>query len=200
MILRDESWYVNRVLIKDVNRILKYLYLKHDFSFIDQSNCWILSNGDLDSSLFFRDPRHLIEENSIALTNNIYFSSNTGKRYSYSDTCKNDASVCFALTLNEADFPPLPPTIHAHKCKYTPYSNNCNRDLCETHDSYYVSSTSKPVGTKTVCKPVPIVSCNKPVISSPVYKSLRASNILLVTLFIAVLAVDLYAWCSGMHL
>ena len=53
LIPRDESWSVNRVLIKDVNRIFKYLYLKHDFSFIDQSNGWILPNGDLDPSLFF---------------------------------------------------------------------------------------------------------------------------------------------------
>ena len=32
----------------------------------------------------------------------------------------------------------------------SPYSNNCNRDLCETHGSNYVSSTSKPVSSKTV--------------------------------------------------
>ena len=183
----DESWSVNRVLIKDVNRILKYLCLKHDFSFIDQINGWTHPNGDLDPSLFFRDSLHLIEEgnvklakliiNSIALTNNICFSSNTGKRYSYSDNCENKASISFALTLNEADFPPLSPPIHAHKCKDSPYSNNCNRDLCETHGSNYVSSTSKPVTTKTVCKSVRIVSCNKPVIVSPVSKSLHTSKI-----------------------
>ena len=89
---------------------------------------------------------------SIALTNNIRFSSNTGKTYSYSDTCKNKASISFALKLNEADFPPLSPPISAHKCKHSPYSNNCNSDLYETHGTNYVSSTSKPVNTKTVCK------------------------------------------------
>ena len=96
LIPRDDSWSVNRVLIKDVNRILKYLCLKHDFSYIDQSNGWTLPNGDLDPSLFFRDSLHLLKEgnvklgkliiNSIALTNNTCFSSNTDKRYSYSDT------------------------------------------------------------------------------------------------------------------
>ena len=45
------------------------------------------------------------------------------------------------------------------------------------HGSNNVSSTSKPVSTKTVCKPVRIVSCNKPVIFSPVYKSRHARNI-----------------------
>ena len=115
--------------------------------------------------------------NSIVLTNNTCFSSNTGKRYSYSDTCKNEASISFALTLNQADFPPLSPPIHAYKCKHSPYANNCNCDLWEIHDSNYVSSMSKPVSTKTVCKSVCIVSCNKPIIFSPVYKSLHASKI-----------------------
>ena len=84
--------------------------------------------------------------NSVALTNNTCFSSNTDKSSSYSDICKNKDSGSFALTLNEADFPPLSPPIHAHKCKHSPCSIICcNRDLCEIHGSNYVSSTSKPV-------------------------------------------------------
>ena len=151
MIARDESWSVNRDLIKDANRILKYLCIKHDFAFIDQSNGWTLPSDNLDSCLFFRDSLHLIEEgnvklakliiNSVALTTNIYFSSNTGKTYSYSDTCKNKASVSFASTLIEADFAPLSPLIHALKCKHNTFSNNCNCDLCETYGINYVSST-----------------------------------------------------------
>ena len=79
--------------------------------------------------------------------------------------------------MSVSHFPPLSPPIHAHKCKHSPYSIICNCDLCETHGSNYVSSTSKPVSTRTVCKPAHIVSCNKPVIFSPVYKSHHASNI-----------------------
>ena len=121
LIARDKNWSVNKVLIKHDNRILKYLCLKHDFSFIDQSNGWTLPDGNLDPSLFFRDSLHLIKEgnvklaklifNSIALTNNIRFSSNTGQTYSYCDTCKNKASISFALKLNEANFPTLSPPI-----------------------------------------------------------------------------------------
>ena len=180
---------------------MKYLSLKHDFSFIDQSNGWTLPNDDLDPSLFFRDSLHLNEEgsvrltkliiNSIALTNSIYFSSNTSKRYSYSDTCKNEASFSFALTLNEADFPPLSPPIQALKCKHITFSNNCNRDLCEPYDSNYVSSRSKPVSTKTVCKPVRTVSSNKRVLFPPVYKTLYIVILVLVKLFVAVLTVNL---------
>ena len=187
LISRYESWSVNTVLIKEVNRILEYLCSKHDFSFVNQSNGWTLPNGDIDVSLFFRDFLHLIEVgnvkfskliiDSVALTNDIYFSSNTGKMYSYSGTCKNKVPVSFALTLNETYFPHFSPLVHADKGKRSTSSNNCNRASYETHGSNYVSSTSKPVSTKTVCKPVCIVSCNKSVIFSPVYKSLCASNV-----------------------
>ena len=59
LIPRDESWSVNRVLIKNVNRILKYLCLKFDFSYIDQSNGQTLPNGNLNHALFFKDSLHL---------------------------------------------------------------------------------------------------------------------------------------------
>ena len=59
----------------------------------------------------------------------------------------------------------------------SPYESNRKRDLCETHRRNYVSAANKPVSTKTNCKPARIMSCNKPVIFSPVYKSLHASNI-----------------------
>ena len=147
LIPRDEGWSVNRVLIKDVNRILKYLCLKHDFSFIDQSNGWTLPNGSLDLSLFFRDSLHVIENGNIRLvkfiiiliTNNLCFIKYW---YSCKDTCKNKASVSFVLTLNEADFHPFSPPVHARKCKLSSFSNLA---LCETHGSNYVSPTSKPV-------------------------------------------------------
>ena len=72
LIPRDESWSVNRVLIKDITGILKYLCLKHDFSFIDQSNGrtsngWTFTNGDLNPSLFFGDSLHLIEQENFKL-------------------------------------------------------------------------------------------------------------------------------------
>ena len=54
---------------------------------------------------------------------------------------------------------------------------NYNRVLCETHSSNYVSSKSKSVSSKTVFKPVRIVSSNKPVIFSPAYRSLHTINI-----------------------
>ena len=119
LILRDESWSIKRVLIKDTSRVLKYLWLKHDFSFIDQSNGWTLPNGNLDLSLFVRDSLLLIEEGNLKLAkliiNSIALTNNTGKRYSYNNICKNKASVSFALTLNEADFLPLSPPIHVLK-------------------------------------------------------------------------------------
>ena len=54
LIQKDKSWSINKVLLKGDNRILKHFCLKHDFSFIDQSNALALPNGDLDPSLFFQ--------------------------------------------------------------------------------------------------------------------------------------------------
>ena len=88
--------------------------------------------GLYQMAIFFRDSFHLIEDGNVKLAKliinskaptNIYFSSNTGKMYSYSDTGKSKALVSFALTLNEADFHPLSPPIHAHKCKHSSFSN-----------------------------------------------------------------------------
>ena len=74
------------------------------------------------------------------------------------------------------DIPSLFSPVHdAHKCKHSTFSNN--RVLYEIHGSNYVSSTSKPVSTKTIYKLVCVRSCSKPVIFSPVYKSLCTSNI-----------------------
>ena len=81
LIPRDEGWSVNRVLIKDANRILEYLCLKHDFSFIEQSNGWTLPNGSLDLSLFFRDSLHLIENGNVNLFKFIINSYN--KQYTF---------------------------------------------------------------------------------------------------------------------
>ena len=73
------------------------------------------------------------------ITNNLCFIKYW---YSCKDTCKNKASVSFVLTLNEADFHPFSPPVHARKCKLSSFSNLA---LCETHGSNYVSPTSKPV-------------------------------------------------------
>ena len=75
--------------------------------------------------------------------------------------------------------------------QHSTFSNNCNHALFETHGSNYVSSTSKSVSTKTVCKPVHIVSCNKPVVVF-LFTSLFTLGILvLVKMSVAVLAVNL---------
>ena len=52
---------MNRVLIKDKNKVLKYLCLNYNFSFIDQKDDLILQNGGYDVSLFFKDSLHLTE-------------------------------------------------------------------------------------------------------------------------------------------
>ena len=54
-------------------------------------------------------------------------------------------------------------------------SNDFYYVSCKTYGINYVSSMSKPVSTRPICKPVRILSFNKPVLFTP--KSLCASDI-----------------------
>ena len=53
----DEDWSVNRVLINEVNEILKHQCNINGFAFIFQDHGWTFVNGSLDCSLFFA-PTH----------------------------------------------------------------------------------------------------------------------------------------------
>ena len=74
-----------------------------------------------------------------------------------------------------ADFPHINPSVHGHKYNHCTFSNYCNHILCQTHCSN--CSKSKLIATRSICKPVHIVSCDHPVIFSPVYKFFNASNV-----------------------
>ena len=71
LILCDECWSVNRLLINKVNDILKYEYHKNGFVFIVQDHRWTLPNGFLDCSLFYEDSLHLVEQENIKLVKSI---------------------------------------------------------------------------------------------------------------------------------
>ena len=61
LIQSDECWLVNRVLINEVNEILKYQCNINGFAFIFQDHGWTFANHSLDCSLFYKALFHLIE-------------------------------------------------------------------------------------------------------------------------------------------
>ena len=65
LILRDECWLVNRLLINKVNDILKNECRKNGFVFIVQDHGWTLPNGSLDCSLFYKDSLPLVEQGNV---------------------------------------------------------------------------------------------------------------------------------------
>ena len=71
LFLRDESWWVNRGLINEVNEILKYQCNINGFTFIFQDHGWTFANGSLDCSLFYKDLLHLIEQSNIKVAKSI---------------------------------------------------------------------------------------------------------------------------------
>ena len=50
---RDSSWSINRVLINEVNQILKAKCSKSFFIYISYDSCWTFANGLLNPDLFF---------------------------------------------------------------------------------------------------------------------------------------------------
>ena len=64
---RDESCSINRVIIDQVNDILKYKCVNEGFYFIDQSNGWTHDNGELNFKLYYKDSVHLIENDNAKL-------------------------------------------------------------------------------------------------------------------------------------
>ena len=61
LIPHDECWSVNRVIINEVNEILKHQCNINGFAFIFQDHGWTFANGSHDCSLFYKDLLHLIQ-------------------------------------------------------------------------------------------------------------------------------------------
>ena len=117
LFLRDESWWVNRGLINEVNEILKYQCNINGFTFIFQDHGWTFANGSLDCSLFYKDLLHLIEQGNIKLAKSITLTitsrykdsnlSSTNSNTSYSDITRQKVKSTISFSLIEHDFPPL---------------------------------------------------------------------------------------------
>ena len=77
LIPRDETWSVNRGLMNEVNKILKYLCNINGFTFIFQDHGWTFAIGSLDCSLFFKDLLHLIKQSNIKHARSITLTINS---------------------------------------------------------------------------------------------------------------------------
>ena len=115
LILRDESWSVNRILINEVNKVLKYQCNINGFyiyinAFIVQIHGWTFTNGFLDCFLFYKDLLHLIEQGNVKLTKSWYNHinlSSANSNMSYTDNTRQKVQFTFSFLLYKRDFPPL---------------------------------------------------------------------------------------------
>ena len=109
---RDESFSINRLIINEVNDLLKSKCLVKSFHFINQNNRWALNNGALDFSLFYSDGLHLVEKGNLKLGKSILKAINSNSNVNpYKVVCFN---------LNECDFPLLPSPATRSKPLYSP--------------------------------------------------------------------------------
>ena len=67
----NESFSINRLIINEVNNLLKSKCLVKSFHFVNQNNGWTLNNGTLDFSLFYSDGLHLVEKGNLKLGKSI---------------------------------------------------------------------------------------------------------------------------------
>ena len=109
----DESFSINRLIINEVNDLLKYKCFVKSFHFINLNNGWTLNNGTLDFSLFYSDALHLVEKGNLKLGKSILKAIDSN---SNANPYKN--AVCF--NLNECDFPPLPSPATRSKPLHSP--------------------------------------------------------------------------------
>ena len=114
---KDERYSLNRMLIKEINTILKCKCAFHSFNFIEQEQGWTDNNDILNPSLFYHDKLHLIQKGNIKLSESIitatedrnigqntHFNKMSNKKHNqFIKTYKMAAS----FKLNHADFPPL---------------------------------------------------------------------------------------------
>ena len=110
---RDESFSINRLIINEVNDLLKYKCFVKRFHFINLNNGWTLNNGTLDFSLFYSDALHLVEKGNLKLGKSILKAVDSN-----SNANPYKSAVCF--NLNECGFPTLPSPATRSKPLYSP--------------------------------------------------------------------------------
>ena len=104
---RDGSWSINRVLIKEINQILKAKCSKSFFIYISYDSCLAFAHGSLNSKLFFSDNGNLAE--NLKLAKSIFSSIENFN----SVTCNKHKQfpisykMAVSFKLNKFDFPPL---------------------------------------------------------------------------------------------
>ena len=169
LIPRDEGWSVNRVLINEMNEILKHQCNINGFAFIFQDHGWTFTSGSLDCSLFYKDILHLIEKGNVKLAKSITLSITsiilTNSNTSYSDITRQNVQSTISFLLNEYGFPPLSNVCQpilsnvSESCVYQckPASNV---KLVGIHVSpVYASNVSELVKPLNNSKPVCSIDC-----------------------------------------
>ena len=110
---RNESFSINRLIINEVNNLLKSKCLVKSFHFVNQNNGWRLKNSALDFSLFYSDGLYLVEKCNLKLGKSIL-------KVTDSNSNANPYKNAVRFNLNECDFPPLPSPATRSKPLYSP--------------------------------------------------------------------------------
>ena len=120
--------------IREVNDILETKCSKSCFIFIYPDSEWTLSNGSLDSDLFYLDNVHLVENRNLKLAESMFSFINNFYNIKHNNHIQFNKSYKMAVSfkLNITDFPPLIFPIFSKSCNCSsvpltlPHASACN--------------------------------------------------------------------------
>ena len=157
---RDFNWSVNRVYIREVSDILKAKCSQSCFTFICPDSEWTLSNGFLDSDLFYLDNVHLVENGHLKLAESIFSFINNFNNMKHNNHIQfhKPCKMVVSFNLNNADFPPLFFPNFSKSCSAVPLSLPYASALS---DNVSLSSKHLPSSSYKFLPMVPGVLCGK---------------------------------------
>ena len=114
---REECYLVKRMLIKEINTLLKCKCAFHSFNFIEQEQGRTDNNDTLDLSLFYHNKLDLIQKGNIKLSESVITATedrNIGQNTHFNKMLNKKHNqfiktykMAAPFKLNHADFPPL---------------------------------------------------------------------------------------------
>ena len=112
----DECYSVNRILMKEINAILKCKCAFYSLNFVQQEKGWTDNNDTFDTSLFYHDKLYLIQNGNIKLSESIITATedtNIGQNTLFNKMTSKKRNqfmktyeMAVSFKLNPADFPP----------------------------------------------------------------------------------------------
>ena len=142
---------VSRLLIKEINNILKSSCSVNHINVVDQDTNWIQISNSLKPNLFYLDKLHLVEKGNFILAKSIFTSVKNCFSFQNNHQPNKTYKLVTSFSLNNSDFPTLTP-LSPRK----PVSYCISVSSYKSEHNFFSKPVHKPFFASSV-KPVPVV-------------------------------------------